>query len=448
LTDAPAAEQIPDRKDFMTYRRTKWAAAVMAAAMSAASVRADEPASPERINEEPISASPPPTQRSPFGEKYYPAAPSAQRRPLMSLLERAGASGPLDDARIRIFGHVEAGVTFNPDDPAQDLNLGRVFDVEANQAVFNQLDFNVERTVNLSGSEWDVGGRVELLYGGDARFIHSNGMFDNQDFFDGPENQFDIPQLYADVNLPVGNGLRIRAGKFLFFKQIDPNASVFYSHSYTFGGALPFTLTGVSGYYELNDQWSVELGVNRGWGQSLEDNNDMVSFHGRVRYSPSDRTSFAVLFITGPELDDSDSDWRTAVDLVGSHRVTDKLTLMVDLVYGTQQDAPVGAFGGTETADWYGAAGYAVYEIDDRFTVAGRLEWFRDDEGFGPVTAVSQDLFEATLGVTITPMPGHDIARNLKIRPEVRYDWSTEDYFDGLTSDNQFTAAVDVIFNY
>ena len=438
----------------MDFRRMKWAAVFTAAALvlavgGALAVGQD---SPDGATEEPTTASPPPAQRSPFGEKYYPAAPPTERRPLMSLLDRANLSGPLDDARIRIFGHVETGYTFNPDDPVQDLNLGRVFDVEANQFIFNQADLNLERTVNLSGSEFDVGGRVEFLYGGDARFIHSNGMFDNQDFFDGPENQFDIPQLYADFNIPVGNGLRIRAGKFLFFKQIDPNASVFYSHSYTFGGALPFTLTGATAYYELNEQWGAELGVNRGWGQSLEDNNDMVSFHGRLRYSPSDRTSFAVLFITGPEMDDNNGAYRTAIDFVGSHRVTDDFTVMFDLVYGRQskpQDElfPLG-LAGQDEADWYGAAGYAIYKIDDRFSVAGRLEWFRDDEGFGPVTAVAQDLFEATLGVTIVPLPDDDIGRHLKIRPEVRYDWSTEDFFDGLTSDNQFTAAVDVVFNF
>jgi hypothetical protein len=425
------------------------AAAVLAAGTTALAADAD---APERTTGEASNAAPPPAERSPFGEKYYPAAPSAQRRPLMQLLERANLSGPLDDARIRVFGHVEGGYTYNPDDPAQDLNLGRVFDVEANQAVFNQADIAVERTVNHSRSEWDVGGRAEFLYGGDARFIHSNGMFDNQDFFDGPENQFDIPQLYADVNVPVGTGLRLRAGKFLFFKQIDPNASIFYSHSYSFGGALPFTLTGVSGSYDLNDQWSVELGIDRGWGQSLEDNNGSISYHGRVRYSPTDRTSFGFLFITGPELDDDNGAWRTAVDLVGSHRITDRLTFLFDLVYGRQSSPPdallASGASNQDEADWYGAAAYLVYRIDPAFSVAGRVEWFRDDEGFGPVLAVAQDAYEATLGLTITPMPNSEIGRNLKIRPEIRYDWSSEKFFDGLTSDNQFTAAVDVIFNF
>ena len=438
----------------MSHRgRIGLAAVVAAAVVGVLGPRAGAQDSPEDSpGAQPTQSAPPPAERSPFGEKYYPAAPTAQRRPLMQLLERSDLAGPFDEARVRVFGHVEGGYTFNPDDPAGDLNLGRVFDVEANQFVFNQLDLAVERTVNVSPGEWDVGGRAEFLWGGDARFIHSNGMFDNQDFFDGPENQFDIPQLYADVNVPVGNGLRVRAGKFLFFKQIDPNASVFYSHSYTFGGALPFTLTGVTGYYELNEQWSAELGVNRGWGQSLEDNNGTVSYHGRVRYTPSDRTSFALLFITGPEQDDNNGAFRTAVDFVGSHRVTDDLTVLFDLVYGRQSSPQSAllptAFGDQDEADWYGAAGYLVYRVDERLSVAGRLEWFRDDEGFAPVLAIAQDVFEVTAGVTITPLPNDDIGRNLKIRPEVRYDWSTEDFFDGLTSDNQFTAAVDVIFNF
>src|SRR5687768_9970210 len=160
------------------------AAFLTAAVVGTAADRAAAQDSPEDgPGVEPTQAAPPPAERSPFGEKYYPAAPSAQRRPLMQLLERHDLAGPLDDARIRVFGHVEGGYTFNPDDPAGDLNVGRVFDAEANQFVFNQLDLAVERTVNPSRTEWDVGGRVEFLYGGDARFIHSNGMFDNQDFF-------------------------------------------------------------------------------------------------------------------------------------------------------------------------------------------------------------------------------------------------------------------------
>ena len=375
------------------------------------------------------------------------------RRPLMRLLDTVGVARPLEDARIRLYGWAEAGYTYNFIDPAGDLNLGRVFDIEHADPVFNQLDLNIERPVELSDSNWDVGFRIEMLYGGDARFIHANGLFDNQDFFDGPDNQFDIVQAYADVNVPVGNGLRVRAGKFLFFKQINPNASVFYSHSYTFGAALPFTLTGITGYYEINEQWSFETGISRGWGQALEDNNDVIDVLGRLTYRPNDRTSFSVLAITGPELEDNNDDFRTAIDFVARHELTDDFTVLLDVVWGHQQNAPEtntvedpASPGDTGDATWYGVAGYGVYEINDMLAAGVRLEWFHDEGGF--TTGVDQNLYEATVGLTITPFPQDEIGQNLKIRPEVRYDLSDEDFFDGLTQNDQFTAAVDVIFNF
>jgi hypothetical protein len=45
-------------------------------------------------------------------------------------------------------------------------------------------------------------------------------------------------------------------------------------------------------------------------------------------------------------------------------------------------------------------------------------------------------------------MPEHELGRNLKIRPEVRWDHSNEDFFDGFEEDDQFTFAVDAIFNF
>ena len=126
------------------------------------------------------------------------------------------------------------------------------------------------------------------MYGTDATFIHSNGLVDNRNFFTGPGNQFDLTQAYVDVAVPVGDGLRIRAGKFVYFKQLDPNASVFYSHSFTFGAALPFTLTGIYGTYQFGDQLTVDAGISRGWDQATRDNNGAIDAFGRVKYTFND----------------------------------------------------------------------------------------------------------------------------------------------------------------
>jgi len=370
----------------------------------------------------------------------------------MSLLDKEGVGDPLKEARLQVYGHIEAGWTHAFDDPANNLVLGRVFDIEHDDPLLNQIDLNVERKVDLHKGSFDFGGRVEFLYGGDARFIKANGLFDNDDFFNGPDNQFDIPQLYGDFAIPIGGSeaIRLRVGKFLFFKQIDPNASVFYSHSYTFGAALPFTLSGASAYYEMGDHWAFEAGANRGWGQALEDNNDSWSFHGRATYRAGTRTTISLLGITGPELEDNEHDWRTALDFVIRHELNDQTTALLDVVYGWQPNVSAKDVGPDSPAigdcAWYGVAGYFVRSLNDKMSVAGRLEWFHDEGGF--TTGVDQNLYEATIGMTFTPFARDELKQNLKIRPELRYDYSDNDFFDGLTSNSQLTFAVDAIFNF
>src|SRR5687768_7533675 len=198
----------------------------------------------------------PPSAPSALPQRSTAPLGRASRTPLMELLDRGGLAKPLDDARIRVYGHIEASYTYNfvdpPSSPAdynplpgrnftiptQVDNPGRVFDVEHSEPTLNQLTLNVERPIELSPTQFDVGGRMEWMYGGDARFIHANGLFDHHlddesaDVVGGPENQIDLTQLYLDFNVPVGTGLRVRAGKFTYFKQVDPNNSVFYSHSF------------------------------------------------------------------------------------------------------------------------------------------------------------------------------------------------------------------------
>lgn len=389
------------------------------------------------------------------GTSFF-AAPAA-RTSLMGLFDRLGVGQTLDDAHIRINGYVEGSYTWNANNPVNDLNLGRVFDVEHDEPTLNQLSLNIERVANLSRTDWDIGFRMQWIYGGDARFIHANGIFDywepsanESGITDGPENQYDPVQFYVDVNVPIGNGLRVRAGRFLFFKQIDPSASVFYSHSFTFGAALPFTLTGVTGFYPIDDKLDIEAGVVRGWGQSLEDNNGGVTFVGRARYQFSDKTSGSLSAITGPEQDNDNEHYRTAIDLVLAHQLSDQFTLLFDAIYGYQAGTP-----GVGAADWYGLSVYGVYRINDNVSAGARLEYYRDDEGFtfglSDVEGLgfkSQGLYEVTLGLTLTPFAADELGRNLKIRPEVRYDYSDERFFDGFTRHDQLTFAIDAYFMF
>lgn len=402
---------------------------------------------------EPFALQPPMANRA-----ATPGVGRPERAPLMGLLDQIGVAKPLDDARVRVYGHAEASYTWNAQNPFNDFNAGRVFDIQHDELLLNQLAINFERPVDLTKNQFDLGGRVEVMYGNDAAFIHASGLNpygeeetpepgdDNP--FPRPDNQFDLTQAYLDVAVPVGNGLRLRLGKFTYFKQIDPNNSVFYSHSYTFGAALPFTLTGGYGTYVINDQWTFDAGVSRGWDQALRDNNDAADVFGRVKYRISDETAIALAFITGPEQDDDNGNYRTVLNLSGSHAVNPDLTLLVDGLYGhqAQPDVGIGGADGGGESRWYGVSGYAIQRLSDVVSVAGRLEYYRDDGGY--TTGLDQTLWEGTLGLTITPFPTDRYGQYFKIRPEIRYDVSDNDYFDGLTSHTQFTAAIDAIFNF
>src|SRR5207237_6032688 len=104
-----------------------------------------------------------------------------------------------------VYGFVEGSYTYGLSSPANNFISGRVFDIDNQEVMLNQVDLSIEKTVDAAAAakdnKWDLGGKVEVIYGNDARFIHSNGLnFYGPDAVQiHPENQFDLVQAYVDV---------------------------------------------------------------------------------------------------------------------------------------------------------------------------------------------------------------------------------------------------------
>jgi hypothetical protein len=408
----------------------------------------------------------------------------------MALLDRFGLATPLDNARIDVFGHVEAGWTYyaNPSKFVTNFNgfsPDRIFNFEHEDFELDQLDLTIERRVEMSSPKFDAGFRLEAIYGSDARWTHSNGLdfygpgkvnFANvltAHFEQYPDEQVDLLQAYFDLLFPVGNGLRMRVGKFesLIGGAVDPNDNPFYSHSLIysvrgFGLGQPFTQTGVLGTYPINSHLTVDAGFSRGWDQSFKDNNDAIDFIGRASYSFNDRIQASLAMITGPEDDNDDSHYRTILEPVLHYAYSDQLSFLVAGDYGydgatrviTGFGPPTGIIEPFKSVQWYGVTGYAAYKLNDRFTINARAEWLRDQDGalvpftrFLPVPNFGgTNLYEATLGLTIVPFPNDQLGANLKVRPEVRVDYCDDPIFGHDLGDNNtlFSAAIDGIFNF
>jgi hypothetical protein len=412
--------------------------------------------SPERTTTSPATS---PSQET------AATAPSTPLRPLMGLLEQTPVGKALDSYNITIGGYVEGGFTASTSRPPGSVITGRVFDTRNEHVVLDQWNFFFDRPVDYAKAAQnhtiDIGGHLDLIYGFDTGLIHSNGIYDNpatlgvtKGFYASrtdPENQFDINQAYIDVALPVGTGLRIRAGKFVTLlgeEVINPTGNALYSHSYLFGFAIPFTQTGIMGEYKINDDWLVDGGITRGWNQSINDNNGDPDLLAGVTYTPQEsdflkKWKFIANLSEGPQATGDNSDWWTVIDLQAYYTVNDKLSVSVNGDYG---DAPHGL--APKSAQWWGLAGYASYILNPMFTLNGRIEWYEDNNGFTFGTGTRLNAYEATVGTAIKPFPTDNLGQNLVIRPEIRFDYADKAFFDAGTDHYQFTFGIDAYFTY
>jgi hypothetical protein len=288
------------------------------------------------------------------------------------------------------------------------------------------------------------------MYGADAGIIHSDGMAFGYDGPRDPENQFDLTQAYVDVAVPVGTGLRIRAGKFVNFvgyETINPTTGGivdFYSRSLIFF-QYPFTHTGIVATYDLTEDVTLTAGISRGDNRSTDDNNDAISFLGSINWIINDQWAFYLSNSTGPEQEDDNGDLRSTWDATIYYTPTEDFTAAFNVYYVFEHDVVPGDGDDEEDGNLLALALLGAYDLNNMFTLKGRVEWIHDDEGFrlGPDV---QDIYEATVGLTIRPFPNDRYGRNLKIRPELRYDYSPDDPFDG--GEDQFTAAIDAVFTF
>lgn len=394
------------------------------------------------------------------------AAPA--QRPLTRGLDAIGAAKPLADARIDIGGYVSGSLTYFVDPAQGKIQPGRGFDSENQDVTLNQAGIFVERTVDSKKAEFDVGGKIESIYGADARFTKSTGLFDHQGVNDGPNNQYDLVQAYADVVLPVGNGLKLRVGKFVTgagVEVINPTGNALYSPGLLFTYLLPFTHTGATGTYNISDTWALELGVVRGWDDALEDKNgNGVSFYARSSNALNDnKSNVYTTFIAGPEYAGNTNDYRYLLDVVYTVAYSDNWTFAVqaDALFESNVD-PVG--GSSDLGFAGGLGGWATYKYSQYVSVTGRGEYLYDGQGFrfsppvfgdfngdgttvqAPGTGEGNNIYSATVGLTITPFPTDNLGSNLKIRPEFRYDYADQAVFGG--DNNQVTFAIEAYFTF
>jgi hypothetical protein len=393
-------------------------------------------------------------------------------------------------------GHVEGSYTYNFDPftrafqlvgqpPNQTLqffdippqNFLHEFDAKSEDPTLNQADLFAVRGVDESWRTWDVGGKVEGMWGSDASFIHANGLFDNYqrehvsvfhghgadrhrvppfEIFNpngGPENEFDLTQAFADVAVPIGNGARIRVGKVASpygLETIDPTTNLFMSRAFTRRFVLPDTVTGAWAAYHLNNSYTVEVGVHRGWEQALEDDNNAHNYMGRVQWLSSDQRAVVAFVVdAGPPVEDNSRDWRITADLTGIIMLNPEgARLGGEVLYGYQDNVVSAKHHTLKAGNWTSVLGYVAVPMSRFATGKLRAEMLDDPQGgLGFATT----LYSVTGGFDLYPFPTNRYGAGLVIRPEMRWDIADSKLFPeaptGRTN-NQFIFGIDLVYAF
>ncbi|MEW5942500.1 MAG: porin [Pseudomonadota bacterium] len=325
----------------------------------------------------------------------------------------------------------------------------RVFDIERNS-------FNLQ-AVNLSVSKLPTegfGGMVDLIAGKDADTIAAYGTIDStKGPANGANHQFDVTQAY--LHYATGPWMVI-AGKYVTLsgaEVIKSPSNTNFSRSILFGYAIPFTHSGVRGYYKLNDAVSFIAGVNNGW-DNLKDTNSQKTLELGASFAPTKNFSLSAQGYSGTEqianypTISSVQGTRNLVDLVATFTATDQLSFVLNYDYGSQQNASL-AKGGSGTAKWEGLAGYVNYQFNDQWRMSLRGEYFNDKDGYRTVVesgkSAGQKWKEATL--TLAYLPN----KNVELRAEIRGDKSDQKTFlqtNGSLKDNQNSFGLEAIYKF
>jgi hypothetical protein len=384
------------------------------------------------------------------------------------------------DRGFSVRGWVSQGFTYNAEDPASNGNFPLTFNDRANEYQMNQAYLILERPVAACGG-WDVGGRVDLLYGTDYYFTTAAGLETHSDGSQhwngrgprgaGPGSSalygLALPQAYAEIYAPVGGGVDLKLGHFyspLGYEQVMAPENFFYSHSYALQYGEPKTFTGAMAEYQWNCNLSLLLGGTVGWN-SFDSAHGQWGVLGGFRWTSSDDcTSLAWMVHTGddalPGLNSPaigpaapTADNVTVYSLVFTRCLTERLKYVFQHDLGVEQNGKA-SHGTLDAAQWYGINQYLLYEVNDCWSVGCRFEWFCDEDHSRVVavpigTGTGGNYYALTLGGNWTPW------QNVLFRPEIRWDWSDTEIpvlaagaFDDFSADSQLTAAFDLIVRF
>ena len=358
---------------------------------------------------------------------------------------------------FNVYGWLDTGFVGNTHSPASKFNGPYNAVDRANELMLNQAYLVAEKTLRDDGS-LGLGGRVDVIYGEDFWLAQSVGIENHDDGSSHWNSQYyglAVPQAYlelgrSDLSLKVGHFYSI-----VGYEGLPAINNFFYTKSYSYQFAGPFTHWGGLATWKPSDSWEIQGALTNGWDTFDREPSDHLNALAKVKYTGEygGWTSFAI--VTGNDINNPGG-----LPIANALTNRTRYSWLVSLPVGCQTEYVFHQWLGSQeqgaidggTAYWYGIDQYLYHTINDCWKTGLRFEWFRDEDGTrvglnrpsnpNNVPFVG-NFYSVAAGVNWMP------TSNLTLRPEIRADWydgnqPVQPFNDGIDS-SQLLLGVDAI---
>jgi hypothetical protein len=345
------------------------------------------------------------------------AQTAPQNTPLLTSLSATTISGYVDTSAVWNPG------TGNANPAPYAFNAGK-------SDGFNLDQIDIKLSKPIEEGKWSAGYVAELTYGPDATGIDAGA--------------YPIRQAYVDLNVPVGNGIELKMGRWdniIGYETSDsvnnPNFTRSYGYSFE-----PTEHTGLLAAYKFADWINVQVGAADTLTTFGGVNSRNAGIPAGAYASESKKTVVSLVTLTAPDswgflkgsalyggFDHGQGAFShdTTEYYAGATINTPVKDLSVGAAFDSIQHVDVAGF---DAGYFKSIAGYVSYKLTDKATVNGRVEWATgspiganadaNNSPFGYAGGTPANPVNAVLALTGTFQ--YDLWANVVSRLEVRWD--------------------------
>ena len=336
-----------------------------------------------------------------------PAASSSTPAPTPAPAPAAAPTwsvGPME-----LSGLIDGYYSYNANRPT-DLANGQMNDLYNFNDKTDQFNL-AEARLTLNHDPDPIGAHVDVFFGR-ANTLVNGGSHDQGDY---------LEQAFISLKPPKAKGLELDFGKFVTSagaEVIESKDNWNYSRSLLFAWAIPYFHFGLRSSMPVGKSETIGVQVVTGWNNVTKTTGGVTI--GLTSTFVKPKYTWNLNYYGGPENPNTQKGYRNLIDSTLLLTPTAKFNAYINYDYGQNRDA-LAAQEDTNLNHWQGIAVAARQQVTGTSALAGRFEFFHDNNGFSTGTAQKLKEFTATYE--------YKWAEGLLTRIEYRRDWSDQPFF-------------------